>query len=50
MEAINSELAVAKTKRHHKPNIFVGDNLVTAESPTGDKLSFTCKVGLISTK
>jgi predicted TIM-barrel fold metal-dependent hydrolase len=38
MEAINSELAVAKNKRHHKPN-FCWNNLVTAESPTGDKLS-----------
>ena len=39
-EAINSELAVAKNQTPIiKPTILTGDNLVTAESPTGERQS-----------
>jgi len=39
-EAMNSELAVAKNQTPIiKPTIFGGDNLVTADRPTGDKQS-----------
>ena len=39
-EAINSELAVAKNQTPIiNPTILTGDNFVTAESPTGDKLN-----------